>query len=104
MSCGVVGALDEDLASTTLGATSMAIISSIVQSSLPSSLTTDGCFLLNPRPTIVVGIPLSKLFELLTPTGGLGSGLLPGELKPILSSDLTDDNVSDRSMVACIGL
>jgi hypothetical protein len=47
---------------------------------------------------IPLGIPLSRLFDATTTTGGLGKGRLLGELNPIpLSSDLTDDIVSDLS-------
>lgn len=42
-------------------------------------------------------MPLSRLFELFTPTGVFGSGLRLTE-KPTLSTDLTDASVSDRSM------
>jgi hypothetical protein len=47
---------------------------------------------------IPLGIPLSRLLDATTTTGGLGRGRLLGELNPIpLSSDLTDDIVSDLS-------
>ena len=92
-----------DLGPTAVGDMSIPLIPSTNESSLPSSLTTDGCFLRVPSPADVVGMPRSRLLELLTPTGGFGSGLFPGELKPIRSSDLMDERVSDRSMVACTG-
>jgi len=45
-----------------------------------------------------LGIPLSRLFDATTTTGGLGKGRLLGELNPMpRSSDLTDDIVSDLS-------
>jgi hypothetical protein len=58
-----------------------------------SSITIDGCL------RLVMGIiPLSRLLELATATGGLGRG------RPVKrSSDLMDDIVSDLSSVACIG-
>jgi hypothetical protein len=79
--------------------------------SLPSliSVTVDGnllpVFFSYPSPDrttgaapIPLGIPLSRLLDATTTTGGLGKGRLLGELNPIpLSSDLTDDIVSDRS-------
>jgi len=47
---------------------------------------------------IPLGIPLSRLLDATTTTGGLGRGRLLGELNPIpLSSDFTDDIVSDLS-------
>jgi hypothetical protein len=47
---------------------------------------------------IPLGIPLSRLLDATTTTGGLGRGRLLGELNPMpLSSDLTDDIVSDLS-------
>jgi hypothetical protein len=47
---------------------------------------------------IPLGIPLSRLFDATTTTGGLGRGRLLGELNPMpLSSDFTDDIVSDLS-------
>ena len=77
--------------------------------SLPSliSVTVDGSllpvFFSYPSPArgrgaTPLGIPRSRLFEATTTTGGLGKGRLLGELNPIpLSSDLTDEIVSDRS-------
>lgn len=82
--------------------------------SLPSliSVTVDGnllpVFFSYPSPALTsgamapipLGRPLSKLFDATTTTGGLGKGRLLGELNPIpLSSDLTDDIVSDRSSI-----
>jgi hypothetical protein len=56
----------------------------------------------DPRTTgdapIPLGIPLSRLLDATTTTGGLGKDRLLGELNPMpLSSDLTDDIVSDLS-------
>lgn len=49
-------------------------------------------------PPMPLGIPLSSDFDELTATGGLGSGLLLGEPKPLSRSrDLTEDTVSERS-------
>ncbi len=100
---GLTGVRAGDLSPFPFDVISIPLMPSAKLSSLPSSLTTKGCFLRRPVPNTVVGIPLSRLFELLTPPGGLGSGLLPEELKPIRSSDLMDDKVSDRSIVACLG-
>jgi hypothetical protein len=65
-----------------------------------SSRTTEGCFLpliLSPMP---FGSPLSRLLDVLTPTGVLGKGLLL-LVNPKRSKDLTDEMVSDRSRKAC---
>lgn len=91
-------------------------ISPDISPSLPSliSVTVDGSllpvFLSYPSPgrgrgaaiplgdPIPLGIPLSRLLDATTTTGGLGSGRLLGELNPTpLSNDLTDDIVSDLS-------
>jgi hypothetical protein len=56
---------------------------------------------------IPLGIPLSRLLDAATTTGGLGKGRLLGELNPMpLSSDLTDDIVSDlsRDSIGVLGL
>lgn len=69
-----------------------------VEEDSSSSLTTEGWRRQSRLSPLLTddGIPRSKLFEALTPIGVFGSGLLSPE-KPILSRDLTDDTVSDRS-------
>jgi len=66
--------------------------------SYPSPALGRGADLTAGGAPIPLGIPLSRLLDATTTTGGLGKGLLLGELNPIpLSSDLTDDIVSDLS-------
>lgn len=74
--------------------------SSTTESSSSSS-TVDGCRLPGARchrsvAMLLEGIPRSRLFELFTPTGGLGRGL--PKLDP--SRDLIEEMVSDRSKLA----
>jgi len=60
-----------------------------------SSRTIEGCFRELDTSSAFIGRPLSRLLELLTTTGVRGSGRRD-DVKPILSTDLTDDTVSDR--------